>query len=94
VVFSTLLRASEAVPAWLPLRIERAYPMLCEAVDIGTVIAYKYGDRPRGNPKEGEKTMASKKKANKKLNKPKSMQHTKPLSNPGTHIATGQLIVR
>jgi hypothetical protein len=51
-------------------------------VDIGTVIAYKVGNRPRGQFKVGRKTMAKKKKATKKLKKAKKIQPTKPLFLP------------
>ena len=49
-----------------------------EAVDIGTVIAYKHGERPRGQSERRRKTMASK-KAIKKLKKGTKIQPTKNL---------------
>jgi len=43
--------------AWRTLRIERDYRALCEAMDIGTPIAYNHSDRPpvpRANQVRGE----------------------------------------
>jgi len=48
-------------------------------VDIGTVIAYKQGERPWGQSEQGEETMASK-KATKKLKKAKKLQSKKTLT--------------
>lgn len=63
------------------LGIKRAERTFGEAVDIGTVIAYKHGDRPWGQFEERRTTMATKKlkKATKKLKKAKKLQPTKPL---------------
>ena len=49
------------------------------AVYIGAGIAYKHGDRPRGQSLVRRKTMATK-KATKKLRKAKKLQPTKPLT--------------
>jgi hypothetical protein len=54
-------------------------------VDIGTDIAYKHGDRPRG-PSEGRrKSMAAKKPAT-KLKRAKVLKHTKPLTLAGANV--------
>ena len=58
------------------------------ALYIGPGFAYKDVTALRGNPTAGEKTMAAKKKASKKLKKGKKMQPTKTLIVPiGVHRA-------
>jgi len=48
-------------------------------VYIGALFAYKYGDSARARFAGRRKMMASKKKETKKLNKPRALEHTKPL---------------
>jgi len=50
------------------------------AVYIGTFIAYKHSDRPRGPSETRRKTMAAKKKSTKSLQKAKKLQPTKSLA--------------
>lgn len=73
-VFPTPLAPRKPFRAWRTLRIERDYRALCEAMDIGTRIAYNHGDRPpvpRANQVRGSKM------AKKKLKKAKKLTATK-----------------
>jgi hypothetical protein len=68
------------VRRWLLRKNRKGIAAEAQAVYNGADIAYKHGDRPGAQADRGRKSMATKKKATKKLTKGKKLQPTKPLT--------------